>query len=373
MKNKNTNFAKTLFLFTQTLILTINYANFVHAGNSKNLNEIKAKILKGELNKQNLGNEPLIFSHPGKLSVENFQSKNLIQIFDLSLMKLERVDLKYKGTTKDDRNEDVLFHELQGNFESSEVNSPDKINSISFKLYHSVGKNRPLVILFSPIVGTTIMDDELAIRLAKNNMNVLIPNLPDAFDPKLSLDKSVEISKNNLISVRMILNYLLNKNFNSYDSQRIGALGVSLGGVYVASLLGIEPLVSRGFMVASGGGLASIFLNSTQERVILLRNNIFKNFPESQNPSFRDSHLNSLQWLQSHLITDPLFYASNAVGKKMYMVISTEDQMIPFENQLELWNALGRPEYEASDYSHIGTVLRWYVFFSNKILNFFEK
>ncbi|HAH33067.1 MAG TPA: hypothetical protein DCL44_12210 [Elusimicrobia bacterium] len=245
---------------------------------------------------------------------------------------------------------------------------------IKFIYYEAnVERERPLVLILPPIMGATVVDRDIAELLARNGMDTIIPEMEELFTPDKSLEEMNTVGVQAIVSLRMLTSAILSDKTKRIDSGKVGAFGVSLGAIIAASLAGIDNNIKYAYLIVGGGNFADIATNSSQNRIVTFRNYNFttdgqlRSLPKGKriNRWFRET--------REKVYSDPVYFARNAVHKKIYMVMSTNDDMIPFRDQLELWNAFGHPKYELSRLSHIGTVVRWYINYRYSALDFFSK
>lgn len=145
--------------------------------------------------------------------------------------------------------------------------------------------------------------------------------------------------------------------------------GISLGAMIAIITLAVEESLKGGFLILGGGNLerivwkGSVRLFMTEEgcgRGICHR--LYKIYPEyleevKRRGSWRDVELPKICFL-----FDPLTFAPFVKDKKITMINSLFDTVIPLKSAIELWRALGEPEIHWLPSTHGLTV-----FFGNKI------
>ncbi len=247
-------------------------------------------------------------------------------------------------------------------------------SEIKFKyLEAKVNGKRPLVLVLPPIVGSTLVDRDVGALFAQGGMDVIILEMEDMFPAKKTLHEMNAISVQTVIMLRMLIQAILGDPVRQIDRDKVCVFGMSFGAVLAATLVGMDDNVKYAYLIGGGGNLADILTYSNQRRLVN-----FRNYNISSNGNFRNlkknEQLNRL-FAEMRLIAeaDPVYFAKKAASKKIHMVMSTNDDIIPFRDQLELWNAFGNPGYELSRLSHIGTVIRWYIRYRNDALKFFSK
>ena len=129
------------------------------------------------------------------------------------------------------------------------------------------------------------------------------------------------------------------------DMTRVGGFGVSLGGIRLAILMGIEPRIKTAFFAVSGGNISEVMSFSQEGRVKPYREARMRIEGIPTESDFHDK-LKPLSFI------DPLFLAKNIPTDKVYMLMSSEDTCVPTKNQVELLNALGSPEHKYVKLTH---------------------
>lgn len=145
--------------------------------------------------------------------------------------------------------------------------------------------------------------------------------------------------------------------------------GISLGAMIAVITLAVEKGLKGGFLILGGGNLERVVWKSlvrlfmTEEgcgRVICHK--LYKIYPGyleevKRRGSWRDVELPKICFL-----FDPLTFAPFVKDKRIVMINSLFDMVIPLKSAIELWKALGEPEIHWLPSTHGLTV-----FFGNKI------
>lgn len=132
------------------------------------------------------------------------------------------------------------------------------------------------------------------------------------------------------------------------DPARIGAFGVSMGGIVTTALLGTEPRLKAGVVALAGGDVSSIVRRSVEGRLV----------------RFREAKMAELgidadaveALMRSHFPSDPLTLAAAVDPRRVLFVSTRFDEVVPPPNQEALWTALGKPlryDIPAGHYSAI--------------------
>ena len=119
------------------------------------------------------------------------------------------------------------------------------------------------------------------------------------------------------------------------DSDRVVAFGASMGGIITSVLMGLEPRLKAGAMALAGGDIPSILSVSSEGRLERYW------AAKREETGLRDTSLEQLQ--RGKFPSDPLAIAPAVDARKVVMVTTALDTVVPLENQLLLWRALGKP------------------------------
>lgn len=127
----------------------------------------------------------------------------------------------------------------------------------------------------------------------------------------------------------------------SIDSQRIGAVGISLGAIITHLVMGRDKRVNAGVGMLGGGDLVDIYHHSVIPK-LFLRGRTKTVTPQDE------AMLRSV---------DPLAEAGLNQPRRVLMIQGTRDLFIPPKNAETLWKALGKPPIQWLDINHLGLQL----------------
>jgi hypothetical protein len=356
--------------------------------------EIDDVLLRNSIARDKLNPSAKDFQHSNQIeinetdSVRNDLSQFLYDSGDildvkLDFLKSRRLFKKQKISKRTPfgrkHNQSDLSYDISdGTIKALVSEDPNFINQnkiekeLKFKFFRSPFRGRrPLMIVFPPIMGNTVVDSGVATKLVKKGANVVLANLPSLFVEGTSLKEMQKNMYQRIVLVKMLVDHLIEKEEFNIDEKHIGTFGVSSGAIMAASVTGIVDSIKYAYLLVGGGNLADIANHSERTSVTAFRKAEYKNNLNLHGLSEEQKYI---VWQniaeQTYQNVDPLYYAKNIDPKKVFMVMSTNDATIPFRNQLELWNALGRPAYELSAYNHIGTIVRWRIQSADHAINF---
>ncbi|MBL6990648.1 MAG: hypothetical protein ISR65_12760 [Bacteriovoracaceae bacterium] len=191
--------------------------------------------------------------------------------------------------------------------------------------------------------------------------NVVLIVKPDVNIASIENRKFEELTHffvRNTIFVKLALEHTLTQYIDIVDQTSINAMGISLGAIRLIYLLAAIPKIKTGIVVMGGGNLAKMLTYSTQPDVANYRKHHMLLF----------SHHNIVDYenaTASVNLLDPLEIAPAIKDKNICMIVTLKDTFVPSDNQVELWEQLGRPKKMSLSCGHFGAF--WHL---NKILSF---
>jgi hypothetical protein len=215
---------------------------------------------------------------------------------------------------------------------------------------NGVGK-RSLLTILPPVLDVTPFDLIWAAQFAAHhNYNVFILK----YNEKLS-DENRPIADVNIslaavmTSARLMIDFAETK--KEIDTRKIATYGMSLGGILSSIFISIEPRVDAAVLIVAGGNLAEIMAKSDQGTVAKFRKSRMK-----------AENLETVEELENKMretfLFDPLIFAPQRSPEDIYMVIAEDDISVPTKNQLELWEAFGRPQELSLPGKHFPVILK---------------
>ncbi|RME75247.1 MAG: hypothetical protein D6776_03590 [Planctomycetota bacterium] len=136
------------------------------------------------------------------------------------------------------------------------------------------------------------------------------------------------------------------------DPARIGAYGVSLGGITTALLAALEPRLQVAVIVMAGGDLPQVIARSEEGECRLLR----RAHGLGDTPSAAE--IEAFETAARRVIrTDPLRFAPFVDPRKVVMFLTRRDHSVDSASQLRLWRAFGRPEAWSLPTGHYSAII----------------
>ena len=209
----------------------------------------------------------------------------------------------------------------------------------------------PFVIQLPPMGGTNLLDKWMGGKLCKHNMaGFIIGTDFTGFNGKETppVEDHDDALRRTTAAVKAAIAYA--KDTPRYNGDKIGLIGVSLGGIMGSLSFSVLDEISAAYIIVAGGDTPHILAWSEQKRVRNLRNLRMK----EQNLG---SQVEYEAWLREHLFLDPFDVARRVPVETLFMVISSNDKNVPSEDQFLLHDGFKRPEHKVKTASHVGTIM----------------
>lgn len=204
------------------------------------------------------------------------------------------------------------------------------------------GERAPFAIVLHHLGGDFTAEAILADFLARSGVHALEVEMPH-YGPRKAADSryrgllrgdipaSIESFRQCIADVRRALDWALAR--DDVDPERVGVVGVSLGGVLAALAAGVEPRLKRNVLVIAGGDIAQILLHPSRE---LRRARAY----------CREHGIDYAELCGIVRPVEPTRYAFRADKGGILMLNSLQDEIVPRPATEALHEALGRPEIE---------------------------
>ncbi len=219
------------------------------------------------------------------------------------------------------------------------------------------GPRRPAVIVLHILGADFPLSRYMAARLADRGVAALFVKLPYYGERRpaagglnsrkflsADIERTVTAMRQGICDVRRAASWLAGR--PEVDAHRLGATGISLGGIVSSIVVAVDPSIREGAFLLAGGDLSTILWQ----------------MPEGK--AFRALWIESGRTLADlKALTDPfdpLAYAQRLRGKRVFMMAGTVDEVIPPDCARALWEAAGRPPirwYDCGHYSAVGFLL----------------
>jgi hypothetical protein len=196
------------------------------------------------------------------------------------------------------------------------------------------------VIVFPIRGGSHVVSEALAKALVERGYAALHlerrPLFPRS-ETQVDLALTAGRLRSQLLNGRRLLDWLAAD--PRIDPERLGAAGVSLGGILAATLMATDERIKAGFFIMAGGGLPEIIHDSADGRLRWFR----ERARDATGFVERDEFVTNLRSLVEDV--DPITWASRIDPDRALLVSARFDRVVPGERTRALWEAMGRPTW----------------------------
>jgi dienelactone hydrolase len=224
----------------------------------------------------------------------------------------------------------------------------------------------PAVIVVPTIEGVTIVENKVASQLCAGKMAAIVADVHDNSMPASLPAWGIEDirTRQSILAIRTAIDFA--KEMPYFDSERVGIIGMSLGGIVTSFIAGIESdRLAATYIVVGGGDIPYILATSDNERVTELRNKRMKSEKLSSPSDYEERLHQTVRY-------DPMHFAGRARAGKMHMVLSSADSKVPSLVQREMHRAFGSPTSEVYSVGHVATIVSLTYVYFNSALHFFQ-
>jgi len=254
------------------------------------------------------------------------------------------------------------YRVFEGSINAGPNGSDDDVQ-ITFEFYEPSGDSPSPVVLLMPILnGQKHLMRPFATKFARNGYAAVIIDtvqrrtlLDDLGDPEPAIRLSIQRH-------RRVIDWVETR--PDLDASRIAVFGASLGGFNALYLSAMDPRVSVVTTALVGGSLPYVLVNSDERRIVEATE------AAKARLSMDDEQL--LDFLSENIETDVLALAAHMNADRVLMVLTKYDTTVPYDSQLRLRDAMGRPEAITLPTSH--NMAAAYLFYlRSRILKFFDR
>lgn len=212
----------------------------------------------------------------------------------------------------------------------------------------------PIVVILPISAGNYELETFLARRLVKNFAVVLAhrDEVPEEMKDNFTGEMVNALLRQSIIDARQVLDWIETR--PELDVSRIGALGVSQGGIRLAILSAIDPRIQASVIVLAGGDLPYIIAHSRDgalhNRGITKRRNEHRTKHGCTLPEF-------VEEIRSEMTCDPLQLAPYVNRDKTLLILGRCDTVVPFRTGWLLRKHMGKPRTEVLGAGHYTAVL----------------
>ena len=227
---------------------------------------------------------------------------------------------------------------------------------------------RTPMILHLPNIEGPILEPAGSLKMCLHGFSVAQVDAQDNSQPDdiPAWGHEDRIMRQAIIRLRTILDWA--EQDSRFDSKKFGLLGQSLGGITAALLFGVEhERIKAMSMVVASGNFPAIVSQSTYPRVKILAIRRMK----SEGIKTQEEYYNKLT---ETVKLDPLAFKSRIPTDRVFMLMASLDTIVPFKNQMETYEAFGRPEFHIfSPGTHFDVLLRMATTDTYRVIDFFDR
>lgn len=209
----------------------------------------------------------------------------------------------------------------------------------------------PVMILVPTIEGVTVVENRFASNFCNMHVATIIADVNDNTAPKEYPAWGIEDVRNRMaiLAIRTVIDYA--KLSPHFQHDKVGIMGASLGGIVTSFLAGLESeRLAAVVTVVAGGNIPFILSKSENGRVAEIREKRMQATGIQTPEQYEDK-------LRTTVRFDPLYFAKAGRADRMLMVMSSGDNKVPSEMQLELHHAFGKPVHSMYKVGHVGTIM----------------
>ncbi|MBL4848105.1 MAG: prolyl oligopeptidase family serine peptidase [Planctomycetes bacterium] len=161
---------------------------------------------------------------------------------------------------------------------------------------------------------------------------------------------------------RALLDWLIER--PEVDGDRVAGFGISMGGILTSTLLAVEPRFRCGVVALSGGDLAGIIAVSSEGRI--------ERYFAQRQLDLGIGPVELEQRIRVSMKSDPLLLAHAIDPRKMLVITTRLDTVVPLEFQERLWRAMGRPK-RIDVFSGHYTAILYLPWITDEVVAFFHE
>jgi dienelactone hydrolase len=182
-----------------------------------------------------------------------------------------------------------------------------------------------------------------------------------------------EIYRASVIEARQILDWANSR--PELDTERIAALGISLGGFVSEIAMALDKRIKAGVFMVAGGNSEIITWNTKSEAIVKGHGctrdecrEIHSSFPQYLS-EVAERGIDNVVPLTHCFLTDALTFAPYLRERPVLMLNAKWDKTVPTEATLDFWEACNKPAIRWLPGSHI-TFWLWYPVIAREITRF---
>jgi dienelactone hydrolase len=209
----------------------------------------------------------------------------------------------------------------------------DPADSISFEYYDVDGDARTPVVVLLPVFNGQLAIPRFFARYFANQGWAAVV-VTRGRDPLDALTAPEQTARSNLHDYRRVLDWVELE--PELDALRIGVVGVSLGAMDAVVLAALDQRVNSLVIAMAGGDWSYLLANTSYRRVSRTIDDMADSLGTSREALGAT--------LDAAIKLDPLALAPYVDAERVFMILTRNDAIIPFEAQQQLRATMGSPE-----------------------------
>lgn len=229
--------------------------------------------------------------------------------------------------------------------------------TVAYSHYQALGNQNKNIIIMPPTGGINVLDRSYARLFCEYGFNVFVPESWTG-DDEYNLEYGIHnrLYQRTQKSIDLILSTIPQNDF-------VGILGTSVGGLHSATAIGRNSRLQAGFVITGGVDIAAIIVYSEQ---LAMREAKMKRMQAFGLKSDKEY----VTQLRPHILLDGIHFQGH-VGKKLGMVIATEDTVVPAKNQFLLRDLWKPQKTILMQGNHFWSIIKTWLFHRQEIVHFF--
>ncbi len=191
--------------------------------------------------------------------------------------------------------------------------------------------------------------------------------------PYLTPDEWFEGYQASVIEIRQIIDWASNR--AEIDKDKIGIVGISLGGFVSSIAMGIDQRIKAGVFLISGGNSQKIVWNTRHDAIrkshtcTKLECQNARSYYAQYLAEVAEKGFDNVTPIKRCFQTDPVTFAPYLRERPIFMINALWDEYIPRQATIDLWQACGKPAILWLPGTHL-TIWLWYPIIRQRIINF---
>jgi len=266
-----------------------------------------------------------------------------IPLFSYKL-KLKDINVRLKP-----QKEGKVWEEFQIKFDVKDFKEgKNKYAKAFFFVQKDKTEKGPCLILLPPTGGPIELIRSYGEDFANRGFNVMAFYRRETFfRPDKPLEFNINLVRQAVIDVRRGIDYFETR--DDMDSNKIGIMGISLGGIITALSIQADQRIGAGATVVSAAFLPDILDSSGYNRVRKLRKGIMKSEKVR-----REDLVEYIKPIVKEI--DPATYAKRIDPSRFLMINGRSDNIIKYHVAKNTWEAYGRPTMHLTFFGHYATI-----------------